>query len=469
SGVLGHSHYLEVESSFYPVRVQRASQSEPLTLLFVQCPVLFQVDMPVETKLDSSMFANLQKVEQLIKENGFEITKLPAPDLYRLKGTLLNLKLLRKQLTPYLHQDLLHQSCYPSGLSNGYSSASLSPVYRTELGRSAAKSSSENSLHFVNGVRPWRGSPMVDGATSFVDASPASFKRQPISTAYGDAGSPRNYPNLRDDPYQSRPPTRQRQESTVVERDILDYALRYKQDIFNDIHTNYGTKMSLKDDEDITTVTFLGRNCRRATAMLQALIEDIRPHLRTQEINLKKYSSREQGQIRDRINLYKDLGVLIKHDSNIIKLVGSSTRSFQVKQMLLGIEGDWSTSTQRGRKLERSSLLRRSSSLPKQHKFSTVRETDQRHSPVPDYKGGAAKVYSPSNYQEEPQTRKSPQTGSPDKQTRRRRSMSLDSSKSRETREQPKQSKQLMASGGELMLPSSVEKKKSPIAQAFTM
>ncbi|XP_036421853.1 uncharacterized protein si:dkey-154b15.1 [Colossoma macropomum] len=438
-GVLQCTHVLEVDSRFYPVHVQRARQSE--------------VDMGVETTLDISMFPNPREALQLIEEHGFEVTK-PSTGRLHLKGSFLNLKLLRKKLTHLLAQGVPLQSRSPPALSNGYSSASSAPVSRSEPDRLEdryiAKSSSKYGHLIGNGVHVWNRSPVVDGASVLSGVSPASLTRpQPTSPVHGDSDSPRSLPNLHADSY-SRPTSSRREASVLVDRDILDYALVYREDVFKEMNMNYGAEMSVIDDKDITVVKFLGINCQKAQAKLQALIEDIGPKLRKQEINLKEYRPVQQKQIRDRIQHYKDWGVVIKQDDDTIKLVGTSTRSFLVMQMLLGMNDDPSTSSQRGRELERGSRLRRSSSLQREHRVSSVRETDQGRSPKPDYQASAAKDYSPSHYQEEDQSRREPQKRPPNEQPGRRRSSSVDRHKYRETREQPKQIEPLLLpSGGE--------------------
>ncbi|KAL6457593.1 hypothetical protein MHYP_G00345560 [Metynnis hypsauchen] len=439
--VLRCTHVLEVDSRFYPIHVQEARLSE--------------VDMEVETTLDINMFPSSQNALQLVKQRGFKVTEL-SPGRLRLKGSFLNLKLLHQKLAHLLAQGVLRQRRSPSAVSNGYSSASSASVSRIEPdsleARSVAKSSLKYGHMISNGVHARNRSPVVDGASALSGVSPARLNLpQPTSP---DSDAPRSLHSLCADSY--RGPTSSRRETTfLVDQDILDYALIYKQDFFKDIEVVYGAEMRLIHHKDIVMVTFEGKNCQKAQAKLQAFIKEIEPTLRTQEIDLKKYRPDQQKQICDRIQAYKDMGVLIKHDGDTIKLVGSSTRSFLVMQMLLGVTDDPSTSSQRrGRELERSSRLRRSSSLPRDHRVISVREADQGHSPKPDFQASATKDYSPSHYQEEARSRREPQKRSPNEQPgtqggRRGRSSSLDRHKYRETREQPKHIEPpLLPSGG---------------------
>ncbi|KAL7829263.1 hypothetical protein AOLI_G00301480 [Acnodon oligacanthus] len=439
--VLQHTHVLEVDSRFYPIRVQEARLSE--------------VDMEVETTLDVNMFPSSRKALQLVRWHGFEVTEL-SPGRLRLKGSFLSLSLLRKKLTHPLAQGVPLQSRSPPAVSNGYSSASSASVSRIKPDSLEARSVAESSLKYgqmiSNGVHARSRSPVVDGASALSGVSPASLDLpQPTSP---DPDAPRSLPKVYADSY-SGPASSRREASVLVDQDILDYALVYKQDFFKEIDVVYDAEMRVIYDKDVATVTFVGKNCQKAQAKLQAFIKETEPTLRTQEINLKKYSPDQQRQICDRIQACKDLGLLIKQDGDIIKLVGSSARSFWVMQMLLGVTDDPSTSSQRrGRELERSSRIRRSSSLPREHRVISVREADQVRSPKPDHQASAAKDCSPSRYQEEAQSRREPQKRSPNEQPGTRggrggRSSSLDRRKYRETREQPKQNELLpLPSGG---------------------
>ncbi|XP_066531106.1 uncharacterized protein si:dkey-154b15.1 [Hoplias malabaricus] len=397
-GVLQYSHVLEADGTFYD--------------LYVQETHLSKVDMEAETTVDLKPFKNPAKAHQLLKLYSFEI-KEDRPNILHLKGSFLSLKLLRKQLAQLLAQDIQphrrSRSENPYHLSNGYSLASASRVEPdgVELA-SVAKASAKHGQGNGNGAYAQSWSP-VDENASNLDVSPASRDLpQATSPVYGYSGSPRSLPSVRDGLPHSRPsPSHQRHVSLVVDRDILDYVIFYKAEIFKEIETVHRTEMDLKHDEDITMVTFSGRNCVEAQTKLNALIQDIGPRLRTQEIHLKDYNTKEQELIWSRIRLYKDVykSVLIKNDGDIIKLVGSSTSSFLLKQKLLGHSDDTPTSTQRGRELDRNTPLRRSSSLPRHYREPM--ETDRGHRPGPGLEA-TVKEYSAARYQEKIETRKAP-------------------------------------------------------------
>ncbi|XP_072531711.1 RNA-binding protein 43 [Salminus brasiliensis] len=442
-GVLQRNHVLEVDSKFYPVHVQRAHQSE--------------VDMPVKTKLNMSMFPKPQDVWLLLRSNGFEATEI-RPGILQLKGSFLSLKLLRKKLTELLVQDVLSQNTSPSALSNGYPSASVSQMEPNHLVPiTAFRPSSNHGRVMSNGVHAGSRRPMVNAASPLLGVSSASLKlRQPVSPVYGDpgsAGSPSSSPNYSDYTFHNRPSSKPREASLLVDKHVLDYALIYEENFFKEIEVVWGCEMSLKDHEDVTTVTFLGKDCEKAKRKLQSFIENIAPSLRIQEIHLNDYDLNQQVDIRKRVQYYTDikLGVTIKQDGETVKVVGASTKSFVVKQQLLGESEDPSTSSQRGRQLERNSR-QRSSSLPRQYKLNRVCETDQGRLPEPKYGAGVAKEYSPSDYQEEPQSRRA--RGLSNEQQSRRRSNSESRDRQRETRAKPKLP-------DEVQLPTSDGEKKS--------
>ncbi|KAG9279578.1 hypothetical protein AMEX_G5113 [Astyanax mexicanus] len=386
-GVLQCNHVLEVDRRFYPIYVHEAQQSE--------------VDMTVETNLILTKFSNPQDVQSQLESNGFKITK-NGSDLH-LKGSFLSLMLLRKQLARLQAQDAFHKRTSSSGLFNGYSSASISQM-----------EASSNHDHVIsNGVHTGRRRPMVDGPSPLLAVSPAS-PNLPQSAEYGDPGSdgsPRSPHSYDYDSYSKSPSTKPKQASLLVDKDVLDYAFKYEEDVFKKIE-KLG-EMSVVDDKEVSTVTFSGKNCEKAKQKLETCIKKITPHLRTQEIDLNNYDPGQQEKIYRRIQLYEDKmpGVIIKQYNETVKLIGSSTKSFEMKQKLLEHINLPSTQRERGRSLERKST-QRSSSLPRQYKHKEW-GTDQGRSAEPKYSA------TPTNYQEELQSRQA-QGRSNEPQSRRR-------------------------------------------------
>ncbi|KAG7325864.1 hypothetical protein KOW79_010789 [Hemibagrus wyckioides] len=213
--------------------------------------------------------------------------------------------------------------------------------------------------------------------------------------------------------------------SFPVDTDIINYILIKRQSDVKAIARDYGTEMTLKDDDGLTTVKFRGKNSEKAKEDLLSIIEKISPSLRTQEIHLITYDHAEQ-KILERIQHNQDSSVMIKHSGDVIKLVGSSTESFEMKQKLLGHP--------RGRTKERGSKYRRSISLPKQYKPT-------HHARIPDTENtaSAATKYNPSHYQERPDEGKALQIVrghelTPDKNSQRTRSNSESRDKNGTTR-----------------------------------
>ncbi|KAF5892421.1 RNA-binding protein 43, partial [Clarias magur] len=108
--VLEWKHILEVDSRFYPIGVKKALLSE--------------VDMPVETSLDLSMFPKQENtVLKCLVYYGFNVKYINA-DHVQLHGSFLKLKLLRSKLMQL--QDHEHQShessstAFHNGTTLGY-------------------------------------------------------------------------------------------------------------------------------------------------------------------------------------------------------------------------------------------------------------------------------------------------------------------------------------------------------------
>lgn len=219
-----------------------------------------------------------------------------------------------------------------------------------------------------------------------------------------------------------------------VDTDCLNFILTQKQDVVQMIEACYGTKMVVTDNAGFTMVTYLGKNSEEAKANLLDIMKKLSPSLRTQEIQLSKYDRGEQKQILERIQRNKDLGVMITHNDDVVKLVGSSNASFEMKQKILGHSDD----PHRGRAMERNSKPRRSTSLPRQYKMADhVRVTAHEN------QASVANKYSPSHYHEESDERIAPQIRRGPEQTPNKNfqwtASNLESrEKNRTTREQEK-------------------------------
>lgn len=202
--------------------------------------------------------------------------------------------------------------------------------------------------------------------------------------------------------------------------DIINFILIQRQNDVKMIKKIYGTEISIRDNDGLTTVKFWGKNSEKAKADLINIIKEISSSLRTQVIHLKNYDHAGQKQILERIQRNQDSGVVIINSGDVIKLVGSSSESFEMKQKLLGHKVDYL----RGRTMERGSTPRRSVSLPR--KYKTTHHT---HITDPEDAASAATKYTPSLYQDNLDEGKTPLTVrgpvlTPDKKSQRIRSNS---------------------------------------------
>ncbi|MCJ8749543.1 hypothetical protein PDJAM_G00177480, partial [Pangasius djambal] len=313
-----------------------------------------------------------------------------------------------------------------ASLLSANSPSSLTLLHHTSpLCRDSASGGSPRSLH--------------SSYYSSIGSSSHTVDTMQHHTSYRDSasgGSLRRRPSLNDDTWANSSHSSTASSiggmaSFPVDRDIINFILTQRQDVFKVIEKNYGTEMRLKDNPGFTMVTFSGKNSEKAKACLLEITKEMSPSLRIQEIHLKKYDRAEQKRILERIQRNKDSGVMITHSDDVVKLVGSSRGSFEMMQKILG----HNDAPHRGRTMERSSKSRRSHSLPRQYKLA-----DHAHFTGHENLASAANKYSPSHYQEESDEGKAVQIvrGSgqtPDKNSQRTRSNSVSQDKNRTTRE----------------------------------
>lgn len=123
-------------------------------------------------------------------------------------------------------------------------------------------------------------------------------------------------------------------------------------------------------------VKLSGGSCEEAGKLLREFMQSITSSLRTQEIDLHKLNSSRRRHITEKAYSFQSIyNVLIREENDIIKVVGSSKDSYDVKEKLLGQE----VSIASPRHIARN-FLRRSSSLPRQ-KTRTREDTDLGRSP----------------------------------------------------------------------------------------
>lgn len=317
-----------------------------------------------------------------------------------------------------------------------------------------------------------RRSPLVDGASSLSANSPSSLMPLPHTsplfrdsasdesprslvssyysldgnptmdtmqnhTSYRDSASGRSHrwrPSFNSDTSHSSPSSSTGgKTSFTVDRDIINFILTQRQGDVKEIEKLYSTRFGVQDNAEVTVVTFWGKDSEKAKAHFLDIIKELNFLLRIQEIQLKEYDNAKQKQILERIQPNEDSGVMITLNDDVVKLVGFSKESFEMKQKILGHSHD----PQRGRPLGGSSKSRRSTSVPRHHKVTDhVGVTDH------DNQTSVASNYSPSRYQmksdevEAPQIVQSHEQASVEN-SRWTRSSSESREKYRTSREQP--------------------------------
>ncbi|CAB1412481.1 unnamed protein product [Pleuronectes platessa] len=278
-----------------------------------------EMDFPVEAKVHLEDFRDDTKVRELLRSHDFQVKDL-SRDLVLVKGSFLKLKAVKVRLEE-LRQNQTEAAPRPA-----------SPV-----------SSGAGSRHDPD-VRP-----------------KSAGDRGQNSSPLRAAASPG-----------AREAFRPRSEVLLVEADVFRYAEQVRKKDVDMILENHNVKMSVDKVSDSAEVTLLGKNARMAAGKLQSIFNDLTKSLRTQEVPLRDLDREGKAfleKIRRRNNVIDS--VLVCEMRDRLHLIGSSTRSFEVKQKLLGRSVE--PSGRAGRTLGRSSG-RRSSSLPPVNRKSTDTE-----------------------------------------------------------------------------------------------
>ncbi|XP_047672102.1 uncharacterized protein si:dkey-154b15.1 isoform X2 [Tachysurus fulvidraco] len=318
---------------------------------------------------------------------------------------------------PFGHRRSLHADSASSISANGASNVTLLQ-HTSPLNRDSASGGFPQSIHYSSNVGTGHTADTMQHNTFYKDsASGGSLRRHPSLSGDISASSSHSSPSS----------SSGGMASFQVDTDIINFILIQRQNDFKTIE-NYCTEISVRDNNGLTTVTCRGKNSEKAKADLINIIKELSFSLRTHEIHLKNFDHAELKQISERIRRNQDSGVMIKTSGDVIKLVGSSSESFEMKQKLLGHTVDHP----RGRTMERGSTLRRSSSLPR--KYKTTHITD------PEDTARAATKYTPSRYQDNLDEGKAPLTvrgpeQTPDKKSQWIRSDSESRGKKRTNKE----------------------------------
>ncbi|XP_053302811.1 uncharacterized protein si:dkey-154b15.1 [Pleuronectes platessa] len=330
------------------------------------------MDFPVEAKVHLEEFRDDTKVRELLRSHDFQVEDL-SRDLVLVKGSFLKLKAVKVRLEE-LRQNQTEAPPRPaSPVSSGAGSRHDPDVRPKSAGERGRLDSRGGSLH-TRPSSPHTSAPRVS------DPSRPHQNSSPLRAAASPG---------------AREAFRPRSEVLLVEADVFRYAEQVRKKDVDMILENHNVKMSVDKVSDSAEVTLLGKNARMAAGKLQSIFNDLSKSLRTQEVPLRDLDREGKAfleKIRRRNNVIDS--VLVCEMRDRLHLIGSSTRSFEVKQKLLGRSVE--PSGRAGRTLGRSSG-RRSSSLPPVNRQSTDTRGVAYSSPA-----GAA-GYSPSNYQDDKQ------------------------------------------------------------------
>ncbi|XP_051527824.1 uncharacterized protein LOC127425663 isoform X2 [Myxocyprinus asiaticus] len=381
-GVLEHSHLLEVESRFYPLEVKRVYQP--------------QLDMSVEAFLNANLFSSQREILNLLDSHGFKVSETRSGQLH-LQGSFLKLKLIHSKLMQLLAQETHLQRTTPSPYTNGYSKGPVSKYCPNDY-ESISKYTLRYNQTNGNSVYVGASSPstaITSRSPEFPSSLPSFRMVSPPAGSSSFGGSCSSPSRFYDDSNTSSetPSPRQTEVSFPVEPDVFKYTMRFEKEFIKKMELDYSTHINHEDNSGVFTVKILGGAFEEAAKKLSYFMQDITSSLRTQEIDLNKLSDSQQRLIAHNIYMFKDIyKVLIWQEGHVIKVVGSSKDSYEVKQRLLGCEVDNPVPSQ----LVRSSHLRSSNSLPRQ--TTRTRMEDDRLNPDIVLQATTFSSTSPSHY-----------------------------------------------------------------------
>lgn len=324
------------------------------------------MDFPVEATVHLGVFHDEVKVRELLRSHDFRLIDAGRQQVL-VQGSFLKLKAVKTCLEQLLNSQKLtgttqHSSPYFSGAASEYYSG-------TSQGPSGGRGRSGPS------------------------DSPIPHPSSPIPSAPRGSDASRCHQTSTETGAKQRDAFRPRSELFVVDADAFRYAERLRKKDLDLILDNHNVKMIVKEVGDSCQVTLLGKSASAATAKLQSLLGDLSKSLRTQEVPLRQMDQEGQAfldRIRGNNNVHDS--VLVCEMNDRLHLVGSSAKSYEVKQRLLGRSAE--PSGRAGRTTE-TGARSRSRSLP------PINRADRRevaHSPP----AGAA-GYFPSRYRDDEQ------------------------------------------------------------------
>ncbi|XP_024296610.1 uncharacterized protein LOC112264321 isoform X1 [Oncorhynchus tshawytscha] len=276
--VLQRTHVLEVDGQHFPLKIRNADTPE--------------VDVPVKADLEVSMFS---KDSEEVLQPVNEIPQLP------IQGSFQKFTAVKAQLQQVLPQDtntLRHSSPSPSSL-NSHASGAIS----------------KSSIRCNPFPSPQATGYVGDNLTHMRNTSPKPV--EPISQT----------PSCSEVFF-------------ITDADVLRYAQCVRKKDIDSILGGHATQMDVKpaEDSDLRYVFLEGKSPERVMEKLQVFLNKLHLRLRTQEIPLWTLDSDRQVRIHELVQKYNIIypTVLVNHVGDLLRLVGPSKESYEMKQRLLG-------------------------------------------------------------------------------------------------------------------------------------
>ncbi|XP_071225031.1 RNA-binding protein 43-like [Salvelinus alpinus] len=296
--VLQQTHVLELDGQHFPLKIRKADRPE--------------VDMPVKANLDVSMFS--KDSEEVIQP----VNEIPHGQL-PIQGSIQKFSAVKAQLQHVLPQDtntLRHSSPSPSSL-NSHASGAIS----------------KSSIRCNPFPSPQATGYVEDNLTHMRNPSPKPV--EPISQT----------PSCSEVFF-------------ITDADVLRYALCVRKKDIDSILGGDTTQMDVKPAEgsDLRYVFLEGKSPERVMEKLQVFLTKLHLRLRTQEIPLWTLDRDRQVRIHELVQKYNIIypTVLVNQVGDLLRLVGPSKESYEMKQRLLGKPIDLLPAGLTGRVLDRS-------------------------------------------------------------------------------------------------------------------
>ncbi|XP_052388325.1 uncharacterized protein LOC127934839 [Carassius gibelio] len=350
-GVLKHNHVLELDSQFYPLDVKKMHQPK--------------LDIPAEAFLNVKMFSSPRKIRDILHSRGFQVSETSSGELH-LQGTFLNLKRIHRKLMHLLAQEIHPQRRTPSQYSNGFSSDSVLRASSSDYDHGSYSTSrhshsnghsvyaaGRNTSSGINSRSPDRQA-LVQASSSLDVSSSAESSFSSPTRSFEDSSTSVRQRNLSS-------PKRKTEDSLHVDPDVFKYVMRFKKSFIEKIESDYHTKIDHEDDSGVVKVKVSGGACEKAAKEMSEFMQAMSLSLCTHVIDLTELDSSQKNHIFQKANSFQKIySVLIRQESDIIKVVGSSKDSYEAKENLLGREVDHAPPGNFTR-----NTLRRSRSLPR--------------------------------------------------------------------------------------------------------